>query len=590
MEKITMDSLPSWDLSDLYTSIEDPKITADLNQLDRQIELFEKDYQGKISQLSPLQVRKAIESYENIQALQAKLLAYGYLIRSVNLKEEKVTNFYTSISEKVQALASKIIFFTLELNNLQKESFNLLLHDKALDTYRPWLKEIRKFQPYQLSQELEQYMTDQESSSWGAWIQLYDKRLAELVFKVDDKPLSLEEALLFSSDPEEEVRRKAYISLSEVFKVEAPLFSHIYNALLKTVVVERKWRGLKHEVQSRNIENNIPDEVVDIMADTVKSCYERIPHRYFKLKAQWLGKEALALWDRSAPFPGEKDTRMSWANAKELVLKAYHRFSPRMAEIGELFFDQQWIDAAPLPGKDSGAYCYSLPPEFHPYILVNYHGKRRDIMTLAHELGHGIHDYLTQKQPFLLMRTSLALAETASVFGEMLVFRFLLETTEDPEARRILIAHKVEEMIGTVFRQVSFFEFERQVHQERKNGPLSTQKMAEIWSNTQQACYGEAVTLDDTYHNFWLYISHFYHVPFYVYAYAFGDCFVNALYGVYQDNPTGFQEKYLHMLESGNNLSFQEHLAAFGFDGTDRNFWLKGLHVIEDLIEELEHL
>jgi oligoendopeptidase F len=366
------------------------------------------------------------------------------------------------------------------------------------------------------------------------------------------------------------------------------LFALITNTLAKDKQLEDGWRNFPRPISSRNLANQVEDEVVDALIDAVRTAYPRLAHRYYTLKARWLGLERLEYWDRNAPLPEDSDKRVAWGDAKVIVLDAYRRFSPALAGIVDRFFARGWIDAALRPGKDAGAFCHPTVPSVHPYVLMNYQGRPRDVMTLAHELGHGVHQTLAAAQGPLMAGTPLTLAETASVFGEQLTFRALLEAESDPVQRRVMLAGKIEDGLNTVVRQIAFVDFERRLHDARRQAELTPDELGELWLQVQSESLGPAFHFDESYRVYWSYIPHFIHVPFYVYAYAFGDCLVNSLYAVYQAEPDGFEARYLELLRAGGTLRHKELLAPFGLDATDPGFWARGLAIIEDMIERLD--
>ncbi|MEQ1789453.1 MAG: M3 family oligoendopeptidase, partial [Rickettsiales bacterium] len=384
-------------------------------------------------------------------------------------------------------------------------------------------------------------------------------------------------------------RKKSALVVGEVFEKNAKLFTLITNTLAKDKEIEDKWRGFKKPISSRNLSNYIEDEVVDALLSSVRKSYPALSHRYYALKAKWFKKDKLDYWDRNAPLPTDSDRRYSWDEAKELILTAYGDFSPELTKVGKQFFDKPWIDAPVMAGKSSGAFAHPTVPSVHPYLLVNFQGKSRDVMTLAHELGHGVHQVLSAKQGALMCDTPLTLAETASVFGEQLTFREMVRREKDKKIRKLLIASKVEDMLNTVVRQVAFCEFERQIHDERKKGELTTEQICNIWMDVQAESLGSSIKIHGNYKYFWTYIPHFIHSPFYVYSYAFGDCLVNSLYSVYEKGKVkNFDKKYLEMLQAGGTLRHKELLAPFGLDATKPAFWQQGLDIISKMIDELE--
>ncbi|HYN38830.1 MAG TPA: M3 family oligoendopeptidase, partial [Rhodospirillales bacterium] len=354
--------------------------------------------------------------------------------------------------------------------------------------------------------------------------------------------------------------------------------------------IEDRWRRYKHPVAYRNLANKVEDEVVEAMVGAIRDAYGELAHRYYRLKAGWFDREHLDYWDRNAPLPGDDNRRYSWGEARDIVLDAFGGFEPRLSAIAGRFFENPWIDAAPRPGKDSGAFCHPVVPSVHPYVLMNFYGRPRDVMTLAHELGHGVHQVLAGEQGTLMADTPLTLAESASVFGEMLVFRALLAQEDDAARRRRLLASKVESMLNTVVRQIAFHEFEQRVHAERPSGELSADRLGEIWMAVQSESLGPVFRFDEEYRHFWAYIPHFIHSPFYVYAYAFGDCLVNSLYQLYGEGHSGFQDKYVAMLKAGGTLRHRDLLQPFGLDAHDPGFWRRGLDVVSGFIDDLEQL
>jgi oligoendopeptidase F len=491
----------------------------------------------------------------------------------------------------VTVMTEPLVFFTLEMNRLGDEALAAALAESAdLRRYRPWLDRLRVMRPHQLSDELEKFLHVQSVVGATAWNRLFVETMAALTFDVagEDAPLGLEATLNLFSDPVRDRRQAGGEALAAVLNKNLRLFTLITNTLTKEKAVEDKWRKLPSPEYSRHLGNDVEPEVVDALREAVQAAYPRISHRYYAMKARWLGLERLEYWDRNAPLPETDDRLVPWAEAKATVLEAYAGFSPRMAELAEPFFDRGWIDAEVKPGKAPGAFAHPTVSDVHPYVMLNYLGKTRDVMTLAHELGHGVHQRLAAGQGELLSRTPLTLAETASVFGEMLTFRTLLAAEDDPVRRKSLLAGKVEDMINTVVRQIAFFEFERRVHAERGKGELTAERLGEIWMDVQGDSLGPAVRLGPGYETFWAYVPHFVHSPFYVYAYAFGDGLVNALYAVYEQGGSDFQDKYFAMLAAGGAKHHKELLAPFGLDATDPAFWDKGLSLIESLIDDLE--
>jgi oligoendopeptidase F len=497
--------------------------------------------------------------------------------------------FLGDCQARVTDISGNVVFMTLELNGIEEDALAAkLASSPALDRYRPWLGRLRAMKPYQLSDELERFLHDQSVVGSSAWVRLYDETLASLRFDVQGQDLTLEATLTLMSDGDRAKREAAGHALAKVFGQNLALFSRVTNTLAKDKEVDDRWRSLPAPDSSRHLANHVEAEVVDALREAVTEAYPRLSHRYYALKAKWLGLEKLEYWDRNAPLPEKDDRRIPWDEAQETVLSAYGSFSPDLADLAKKFFDNAWIDAPVRPGKASGAFAHPTVVSCHPYVLVNYLGKTRDVMTLAHELGHGVHQLLAAEQGELLSQTPLTLAETASVFGEMLTFQSLLAKESDPGRRKALLAGKVEDMLNTVVRQIAFYEFELRVHAERRAGELTAERIGEIWMEVAGESLGPAVNLADGYETYWTYVSHFIHAPFYVYAYAFGDGLVNALYARYQDGDPGFQQRYFDMLRAGGAKHHSELLAPFGLDAADPAFWGQGLGLIESMIDELE--
>jgi oligoendopeptidase F len=494
------------------------------------------------------------------------------------------------MQERTNAISTALLFFTLEINRLEDAELEAKLADPQLARYRPWLRDTRAFHPHQLSDDIEKLLHEKYVAGRAAWVRLFDETIADLRFPFHGKKLTETEALDLLSDRDPETRREAALTIGEVLGNNTRTFALITNTLAKDKEIEDRWRQFPRPISSRNLANFVEDEVVDALIVAVRDSYPRLSHRYYKLKARWFGVEELPFWDRNAPLPEQEEHTISWSEAEETVLSAYGAFSPEMAAVGGRFFAGRWIDAPARPGKASGAFAHPTVPSAHPYLLLNYQGRVRDVMTLAHELGHGVHQLLANRQGYLMADTPLTLAETASVFGEMLTFRALLGRETDPHRRKIMLAAKVEDMLNTVVRQIAFATFEVKVHDERREAELTPDRLGEIWLAVQRESLGPALKLDGVYRHYWAYIPHFIHTPFYVYAYAFGDCLVNSLYAVYEDAHQGFAERYLEMLRAGGTLRHRELLAPFGLDAADPSFWSKGLSVVSGFIDELERL
>jgi oligoendopeptidase F len=582
--------LPEWDLSDLYPGRDSEALTRDLTRLASDAEAFRERYQGHLADLSGAALGAAIKTYERLQEQSGRIISYASLVHAGDLADPEIGRFFQTMQERINAVSTTLLFFTLELNKLDDAELAAKQADPALARYRPWLRDTRAFRPHQLSDEIEKLLHEKYVAGRAAWTRLFDETIADLRFPIGGKELTEAEALNLLSDGDPEIRREAALVIGEVLGKHARTFALITNTLAKDKEIEDRWRGFARPISSRNLANFVEDDVVDALIAAVRDSYPRLAHRYYRLKAGWFGVEQLPFWDRNAPLPEDEDRQIPWREAGETVLSAYGAFSPELAAIGERFFAGRWIDAPVRPGKASGAFAHPTIPSAHPYLLLNYQGRVRDVMTLAHELGHGVHQVLAARQGYLMADTPLTLAETASVFGEMLTFRALLARETDPRRRKIMLAAKVEDMLNTVVRQIAFASFEIKVHDERREAELTPDRLGEIWLAVQRESLGPALSLDGPYRHYWAYIPHFIHTPFYVYAYAFGDCLVNSLYAVYQDAHQGFAQKYLELLRAGGTLRHQELLAPFSLDAADPTFWSRGLSVIAGFIDELEQL
>jgi oligoendopeptidase F len=580
--------LPLWRLEDLYPAPESAELAADLDHARVAAEAFRDRHQGAVATLDGAGLAAAIADYERLQEVLGRIGSYAGLLYSGDMSDPRIGQFYQTMLERTNAIGAEMLFFTLELNRIGEADLAGKLTDPALARYAPWLRDVRAFRPHQLSDEVEALLFDKQVAGRSAWTRLYDETLAALRFPVGGRELTSAEALDLLSNPDRAKRQESAESLARVLGGAAPTVALITNTLAKDKEIEDRWRKFPRPISSRNLGNCVEDGVVDALIGAVRRAFPRLSHRYYGLKAEWLGLDRLEYWDRNAPLPGADDRVIRWDEARGIVLDAYRGFSPQMAEIGQRFFTEGWIDAPVRPGKAQGAFAHPTVPGAHPYILVNYLGRTRDVMTVAHELGHGVHQVLAGRQGALMADTPLTLAETASVFGEMLTFRKLLERAPDAASRRLLLAGKVEDMLNTVVRQVAFAEFERRVHDERRSGELTPARIGELWLEIQTESLGPAFRFAPGYEFYWTYIQHFIHSPFYVYAYAFGDCLVNSLYAVYRNAEAGFAERYLAMLSAGGTLRHKELLAPFGLDASDPAFWDQGLGVIAGFIDELE--
>ena len=587
--------LPLWNLTHLYPSQSSDVFRADLERAATDAVAFEAKWKGKLAEAAGVTgdngLAAAIRDMDALEDLLGRIASFAGLTYYSDMTNAENGKFFGDVQAKLTDISAHLLFFSLELNRIDDAVVDRAMDaDPALAHYRPWIVDLRKDKPFQLEDRIEQLFLEKSMTGAAAFNRLFDETLASLRFKIAEQELPLEATLNMLQDADPAVRETAAKALSKTFKDNIRIFVLVTNTLAKDKEISDRWRGFDDIADSRHLANRVEREVVDALAAAVRDAYPRLSHRYYSMKAKWLGMEQMNYWDRNAPLKETPDRLIPWNEAKDTVLSAYGAFAPEMAEIAGRFFDEQWIDAPARPGKAPGAFAHPTVPSAHPYVLLNYLGKPRDVMTLAHELGHGVHQVLAGAQGPLMSQTPLTLAETASVFGEMLTFRALLDKTTDARERKAMLAQKVEDMINTVVRQIAFYEFERKVHTARKEGELTAEKIGELWLSVQSESLGPAIRISEGYESWWAYIPHFIHSPFYVYAYAFGDCLVNSLYAVYQNAEEGFQQKYFELLKAGGTKHHSELLAPFGLDATDPSFWAKGLSMIEGLIDELEAL
>jgi oligoendopeptidase F len=574
-----LENLPEWNLNDLYAAPDSPKFKIDLAASAEQATRFASQFKGKLAGLTGAELAEALKDYEALSDLIGRIGSYAQLYYVGDTTDSNRSKFYGDVSSKITDISSGLLFFELEMNLIDDAALEKAMQVPALAHYRPWIENLRMERPFQLDDKTEQLFLEKSQTGFGAFNRLFDETMAGLKFDVNGEELALEPTLNLMQHPDEAQRKAGSLALAKTFGENVKLFTLITNTLAKDKEISDRWRGFKDIAEARHLSNRVEPAVVDALVAAVREAYPKLSHRYYKMKAKWLGKDKLMHWDRNAPLPAEDTREVQWNDARDLVLKAYGAFSPEMASIAKDFFDKNWIDAPTRAGKAPGAFAHPTVPSAHPYVLLNYMGKTRDVMTLAHELGHGVHQVLAAKQGALMANTPLTLAETASVFGEMLTFQTLLRETKDKAARKILLASKAEDMINTVVRQVAFYTFERKVHAARREGELTPDQINAFWMEVQHESLGDSIEFGPGYETFWTYIPHFIHSPFYVYAYA-----------RYRESEAGFQEKYFDMLKAGGTKHHSELLKPFGLDATDPQFWQKGLSVISGLIDELETL
>jgi len=591
---LSQEALPQWQLEDLYPSMDSKAYRDDLATSKHESAEFQKSYAGQLEQMAksdPVKLGEAVAAYEAIEERMGRIMSYAALVYTGDTSDPVKAKFYGDAQEKMTDASGHLLFFNLELNRIDEFVLNKAMSDaKELAHYRPWLDDLRKDRPYQLEDKLEQLFLEKSISGRSAWNRLFDETMASLRFNIGGEALTVEPAMKNLQDRNRGVREAAAREISRVLSENGRVFTLITNTLAKDKEISDRWRGFGDVAHSRHLANRIEPEVVDALVRVVETSFPSISHRYYSMKAKWLGLEKLDQWDRNAPLPSSDEKTIAWSDARDIVLEAYSGFAPEMAKIASRFFEHNWIDAQVRPGKSPGAFAHPTVPGVHPYVMINYLGKPRDVMTLAHELGHGVHQVLAGGQGLLMSQTPLTLAETASVFGEMLTFRSLLSKTGTLAERKAMLARKVEDMINTVVRQIAFYLFERKVHEARKEGELTTEQLNGFWLEVQKTSLGPVFNYDESYGSYWSYIPHFIHSPFYVYAYAFGDCLVNSLYAVYERTEGGFQQRYFELLRAGGTKHHSELLKPFGLDASDPDFWKQGISLISGLIDELEQI
>ena len=580
--------LPEWDLSDLYAGEDAPELSRDLDWLQKECAGFAADYEGKLADLDADGLLTCVHRNEKINNIAGRIMSYAGLRYYQLTTDADRAKFLSDVQEKVTVFTTPLVFFTLEINRIEDATLDALFADNAdLARYKPVFDRIRAMKPYQLSDELERFMHDLGIVG-DAWEKLFDETIAGLTFEIDGEELGIEATLNFLTEQDRSKREAAARELARVFADNIKIFARVHNTQAKEKEIIDRWRGMPSPQMGRHLSNDVEPEVVEALREAVVAAYPKLSHRYYELKRKWLGLDRMQVWDRNAPLPMETTRIVDWDEARATVMEAYAAFDPRMGELAQPFFDKGWIDAGVKPGKAPGAFAHPTVTNVHPYVMLNYLGKPRDVMTLAHELGHGVHQVLAADQGEMLSSTPLTLAETASVFGEMLTFRKMLEKAKTKEERKVLLAGKVEDMINTVVRQIAFYDFECKLHAARAEGELTPEDINALWMSVQAESLGEGFDFMEGYETFWAYIPHFVHSPFYVYAYAFGDGLVNALYSVYAEGAEGFEDKYFDMLKAGGSKHHKELLAPFGLDASDPKFWDKGLSMISGLIDELE--
>ncbi|MFZ5751994.1 MAG: M3 family oligoendopeptidase [Pseudomonadota bacterium] len=583
--------MPVWDLSDLYSSPDAPELKRDMAWLETECAAFARDYEGRLDTLEAPAMLDCIRRYEKIESVSGRIMSYVGLRYYQDTLDATRAKALSDAQDRITAFTTPLVFFSLEFNRIADDRYAAVFSaDPEIGRYRPVFDRMRAMRPYQLSDELERFLHDQSVVGAAAWNRLFDETMAGMEFDVGGERMALEPTLNLLTDHDRARREAGARALAAGFQKDIKLFARVHNTLAKEKEIEDRWRKMPTAQTARHLSNHVEPEVVEALRNAVVAAYPRLSHRYYALKAKWLGLDKLQVWDRNAPLPTEDQRIIPWDEARQTVSRAYAGFAPEMAALAEPFFEKGWIDAGVKPGKAPGAFAHPTVVDVHPYVMLNYLGKPRDVMTLAHELGHGVHQRLAAHQGEMLSQTPLTLAETASVFGEMLTFRALLAQARTPAERKTLLAGKVEDMINTVVRQIAFYDFECKLHAARREGELTPEDINALWMSVQAESLGPVFEFMPGYETFWAYIPHFVHSPFYVYAYAFGDGLVNALYAAYEEGLPGFREKYFAMLRAGGSKHHKELLAPFGLDASDPTFWDKGLSMIAGMIDELESM
>ena len=579
----------NWDLSDLYASNDDPKLAQDKESIVEQAEAFATSYKGKIAGLDAKAFNEMLEAYEALHDAIGKIGSFAYLQWSTDTSNSEYGKLVQESNELSSEIHQKLVFLDVEWLAIDDAKANALIQAPELQNYVHYLESSRRYKEHVLEEKQEQVLSAKSVTGRSAWIRFFDETLGSAKFELDGEEYSEQEVLSKLHDSDRDLRKRAHVSLTSKFKDLSHALTFVFNTLLADKATNDKLRNYPDWITSRNLSNETDTDTVQALVDSVTSSYGLV-QRYYKLKAKLLGLDEMFDYDRYAPML-TNEAQISWEQAKQMVLDSYSEFHPRMGEITNEFFENNWIDAAIKPGKRGGAYSASTVPSVHPYVFMNFDGKIRDVQTLAHELGHGVHQYLSRQQGALQAGTPLTTAETASVFGEMLVFQNLLKEITDPKERLALLIGKIDDTIATVFRQTSMNRFEDAIHNARREkGELTTEQFSAYWRETQEALYGDSVTLTEEYGIWWSYIPHFLHTPGYVYAYAFGELLVLALYEEYTREPEGFADKYMELLSAGGSEWPHDLVARMGLDITDSDFWKKGLASFERMIDEAEAL
>ncbi|WP_446008994.1 M3 family oligoendopeptidase [Candidatus Electrothrix sp.] len=575
-----------WKLTDLYASLDDQQIQDDLDFCHQEADLIQ-EIQGKLDELEPAVFARTIRRLERIQENLGRIATYAFLNFCTQVKNAEAGAFQQKIKEEASKLERKLVFFNLEWAKMDQALAEQFLAHEEVATYGHFLRNLRRYADHLLSEPEESLLVEFEPVGTESWLNLFEKVLGYLEFGENKR--SEEEVLSDLYDSDREVRRKAAQELTKGLQSQLHILTHIFNTILAEKMISDRLRNYPSWIRTRNLSNELEDVTVDALVTASVDRYDLV-QRYYHLKKDLLGLDDLQDYDRYAPLPSLPEQQISWQECQEMVLEGFRGFSPELADIAELFFSKNWIHAPLLDGKRGGAFAHPCVPDAHPYVLVNYTGNLRDVSTVAHELGHGVHQYLARKQGYYNSNTTLVLAETASVFAELLIFHRQLDILEDLAQRRAFICQKLESIFATVFRQISMNRFEELIHNTRRgHGELSTEALSDLWMESQKAMFGDSVHLGEQYRIWWSYIPHFLHTPGYVYSYAFGELLVLALYRIYQqEGAASFVPKYIELLSQGGNQSPYELLKPFNIDLNDPEFWQGGLAVIEEMLVGVE--
>ena len=583
-------TLPSWNLKLLYESTSDPKINNDYEFAFSQSNIFVTKYKGKVASLNSAQMLEALNDFQNIASRLSKIYAYAALNKATHASDESVIKFYSNIVQKYSVIMAKLTFFSLELSKLSDAKINELTStDKGMKEYKYFLDRSAAFKKHMLSDETEMYATRMMPSSSSAWQKLYDMMLSKLRFNIGGEEKILPELFKSFTSPKAEVRNEAADALHKTLAEKRDPFVVSYNALVAEKNVDDEFRKFKDAISQRNLNNDVDDAVVDALVLAVAKSASDTTHRFFSLRSMMLnGSRRMNYYDKYAPPAFVKEETFTWEEARSMVLNSYHGFSGKMSTIAQEFFADQRIDAGVYAGKESGAFCMAPSPSVKPYVMLNYNGTLRDVSTLAHELGHGIHFVLASKQSYLNYNMPVTVAEMASLFGEALLFDEITKSSNDKVKKASLLLARIDDLMASIIRQISFLEFETTVYKLSKGEELDAEQIGKIWLDTQRRAYGPSVIVDESCANDWMYVSHFFHQPFYVYAYAFDALLVESLHTLYKDETIeNFEDKYIQALSEGGSRNYIEILKPFGVDPRDPNFWQKGMEHINDLVDQL---